>query len=61
MNSAWVGAKVLKQWVLIQCFHCSMDMMVTVGASTWAVSSLPVSFLALAKIRGAMAFKVRGS
>ena len=24
MNSAWVGAKVLKQWVLIQCFHCTI-------------------------------------
>ena len=24
MNSAWVGAKVLKQWLLIQCFHCTI-------------------------------------
>ena len=24
VNSAWVGAKVLKQWVVVQCFHCTI-------------------------------------
>ena len=38
----------------------SMNMMATVGASTWAVSSLPVSRLEVDKIGVAMTCNVRG-
>ena len=37
-----------------------MNMMATVGASTWAVSSLPVSRLEVDKIGVAMTCNVRG-
>ena len=34
--------------------HISINMMVTVGVSTWTISSLPVSILAVTKIGVAM-------
>ena len=39
--------------------HISINMMVTVGVSTWAISSLPVSILAVTKIGVAMTVSPR--